>query len=254
MRIMYQKSGYKVGLETSSILPLVELTPRTLPLQKRLQEAKCEFLTDKYSIQEANKQIEKSYERAVYSLNKAHTIVEKKNMGPENFGVIFLKTLAENWWGREEALRWSDCVIGVENKNFWLTLTNKLRKKFAIYKEILNPEARELSIDFSQILSYWATPERLEKKFVVKLKIVKNTLPLEKFEKRFKQLLGESARKIRHNDVMDFYHAYSLYKDGEISEIWTCDQNYLRGFRKLFKNRTNEFSEVFENVRIIRIK
>ena len=48
----------KIGIETSSIMPLLEITPRTLPLQKTIKEAisRCdiEFYTDFYSVKEAN--------------------------------------------------------------------------------------------------------------------------------------------------------------------------------------------------------
>jgi len=106
----------KIALETSSIMPLLEVTPRTSPLQQNLkiviQKNDIQFFTDLYSIKEASQQITTSFENAIKSLEKAIKTASIINTRDTKIlSVIFIKSLCENWYGREETLRWSDVII-----------------------------------------------------------------------------------------------------------------------------------------------
>ena len=153
----------KIGLETSSIMPLLELTPRTFPLQREIKKAmrkNVKFVTDKYSVIEAKQQIIKSYESALRSLDKARDIAYRRRIqNKAELAIIFIKTLAENWYGREETLRWSDTTLGVSanGDEFFVELRDKISEKKESYLRILSSDT--LSIDASQMKSYWVSPE-----------------------------------------------------------------------------------------------
>jgi len=155
----------KIGLETSSIMPLLELTPRTFPLQREIKKAmrkNVKFVTDKYSVIEAKQQIIKSYESALRSLDKAKDIANRRRIqNKAELAIIFIKTLAENWYGREETLRWSDTTLGVSanGDEFFVELRDKIDKRKEDYLRILREDSDTLSIDASQMKSYWVSPE-----------------------------------------------------------------------------------------------
>jgi hypothetical protein len=158
-----------IGLETSAIMPLLEVTPRTLPLQKRIQEvqqsiSQVEFVTDSYSVEEARQQIEVSYTSALRSLDKTSLIPQRDKLShPHLLAVTFVKCLAENWYGREETLRWSDCLLPVLTPSLtYETFFDQVREALAFkrdaYLSVLKPDAEWLEIDCRHILPYWATP------------------------------------------------------------------------------------------------
>ena len=129
-----------IGIETSSIMPLMETTPRTLPLQESMKEVigkfNVEFYTDQYSIKEAIQQITTSFTNAVKSVEKAKVVADNLDVNDtKTLSIIFVKSLAENWYGREETLRWSDVIINdkvhqTENsEEFFKSLTQELNNK-----------------------------------------------------------------------------------------------------------------------------
>jgi len=90
----------KIALETSSIMPLLEVTPRTFPLQQNLksiiQNNDTRFFTDRYSIEEASQQITTSFENAIKSLEKAIKTADIANTRDTKIlSVIFIKSLCE---------------------------------------------------------------------------------------------------------------------------------------------------------------
>ncbi len=158
---MIEKETKTIGLETSSLMPLIEITPRTLPLQINLSDALkkgYKFITDRYSVIEAQDQIKTSYENAKNSLIKAKEISERDSIKScKHCEVVFVKSLAENWYGREETLRWSDCLwdINENTDDFWGSLENSLNEKRGVYFQTLKDDADEILIESSRIMSYW---------------------------------------------------------------------------------------------------
>ena len=254
-----------IGLETSAIMPLLEVTPRTLPLQKRIQEvqqsiSKVEFVTDSYSVEEARQQIEVSYTSALRSLDKTFLIAQRDKLShPHLLSVTFVKCLAENWYGREETLRWSDCLLPVLTSSltydtFFDQVKDALASKRDAYLSVLRLDAEWLEIDCKHILPYWVTPTFLTD-LRIRVRVIPNSLSLSEFFNTLQNLLGEPMwKKLRVNDVTDLFHLYSLYHDAKAREIWSCNQEFVRRHKRYIANLSG-FSELFDPnyVRIVRI-
>ena len=250
----------KIGLETSSIIPLLELTPRTFPLQCEIKKAMREnvkFVTDKYSVIEAKQQIIKSYESALRSLDKTKDIADRRRIqNKAELAIIFIKTLAENWYGREETLRWSDITLGVSanGDEFFVELRDKIDKRKEDYLRILREDSDTLSINASQMKSYWVSPE-FEENLRVEVRIIENKMSLKEFFDMLQPTINKLYReKITINDIVDLYHLFSLHYDGGIREIWSCNQQFVKKHEKYLKNLDNELGVLFKHTRIKRIK
>src|SRR3989344_1070110 len=236
----------KIALETSSIMPLLEVTPRTFPLQQNLksiiQNNDIQFFTDRYSIKEASQQITTSFENAIKSLEKAIKTADMTNTHDTKIlSVIFIKSLCENWYGREETLRWADVIIDnrfydIKNYNDFFTIIkeNLLRKKDK-YTSFLQINDGAISIDCKEIQSYWVNPP-----FIKKIQSDINS-----------SFLGNT----KINDIVDIYHLYSIYNDGKINEIWSCNQLFVKRHKK-YLSSVDEFKNLFDEslVKIKRIK
>jgi len=147
-------------------MPLLETTPRTLPLQRHIKETidrydVVEFYTDLYSIKEATQQINTSFNNAVRSVEKAKIVAERLNINDvQTLSIIFVKSLAENWYGREETLRWSDVVIndkfqGIHNsEEFFKALNQQMENKKQKYLSMLKIKNQCLDINCEYIQSY----------------------------------------------------------------------------------------------------
>jgi len=255
-----------IGFETSSIMPLLEITTRTLPLQqyinKVIDSQKINFYTDLYSVNEALQQIDTSFDNAMKSIEKTKIVAKQLNI--ENvraMPIIFIKSLSENWYGREETLRWADIFVNdkfeeIQNfQKFYEILNQQMKNKREKYHSMLNIENEYLVIDCKNIQSYWITPSFI-KDLKIKIKVIPNTLSPEDFFKKLQSTINTAyMKKLRINDVMDIYHLYSLYNDGDIREVWSCNQRFVKEHEKYLKT-VKEFRDLFNKnvVTIRRIK
>ncbi len=256
----------KIALETSSIMPLIEVTPRTFPLQQNLkniiQKNDVEFFTDFYSIKEAIQQITTSFENAIRSLEKAITNAGNINTSDiKHLSVIFIKSLCENWYGREETLRWSDVIIderlnSIENYNeFFAIIKENLFSKQNKYMSFLQINDGIISIDCKGIQSYRVNPPFI-KELKFNIKVINNKTPLEEFFLKIQSDINSSfLGNTKINDVVDIYHLYSIYNDGNINEIWSCNQLFVKRHKK-YLSTLKEFKDLFDKniVKINRIK
>lgn len=249
-----------IGLETSSIMPLLEITPQTLPLQNNLAEALKEgykLVTDKESVIEAKEQIRKSYEHAKKLILKASKVSREQGFGDrKQLEILFIKMLTEPYrYGREEALRWSDCLLNVNKKSedFWRSLKRALKNKRETYFNILKPDANEISIKSSRILPYWASP-KYRKDLLVKIAVIGNTISFQRFQEELTPIVKQfQGKRVSANDLKDFYHLISLYRDGRGNEILACDKDFVKKFERNADLLPRKF-RVFNNVEIKRIK
>ncbi len=256
----------KIGIETSSIMPLIETTPRTLPLQRYIKrtttENKVEFYTDLYSVKEASQQITTSFTNAVKSIEKAKSVADRLNINDtKTLSIVFVKSLSENWYGREETLRWSDVVINdkvqrTENhEEFVRILRQQLEDKKERYISMLKIENNCLTIDCRDIQSYWITPQFIND-LQIKIKVIPNKLSIEDFFQKLQSVINAAYMgTLKINDVVDIYHLYSLYYDGSIRDIWSCNQQFVKRHEKYLKS-VDEFKTLFDSniVTIKRIK
>lgn len=252
-----------IGLETLSLMPLIELTPRTFPLQNSLSvavENNTKFAIDRYSVTEARNQIQTSFDNALRSLAIAQQTIERDNISDiSQMQMIFIKALAENWYGREETLRWCDALLKIKESNEQKTFLNALKdaitKKKEAYYEILRDNVSEITINADNMMSYWISP-KCQKNFSISINIINNKELLQNFFAELQPILiSVYKEKVTMNDVIDFYHLYSLYFDGNIKEVWSCNQNFVKKHEKYLKAlNSDKFSRIFSEVKIRRIK
>ena len=250
-----------IGLETSSIMPLLETTTRTLPLQREIKKALengSRFKVDRYSITEAKQQILTSYENALRSFERAKQPAERRGIQDQTkLTNIFIKALAENWYGREETLRWSDASLEIcsDGATFFSELESNLNKKRECYLQILREDVSTLVIKASEIKSYWVSPE-FETDLVVEVEVMENEKSLHSFFEMFQPIANSLYReKVTINDAIDLFHLFSLYHTGKIREIWSCNQNFVKRHDNYLRSLNDEhFSVLFKNTKIRRIK
>ena len=256
----------KIALETSSIMPLLEVTPRTSPLQQNLksviQKNDIQFFTDLYSIKEASQQITTSFENAIKSLEKAIKTASIINTRDTKIlSVIFIKSLCENWYGREETLRWSDVIIDkrlydIKNySDFFIIIKENLLRKKDKYMSSLQINNGVVSINCKEIQSYWVNPPFI-KELKFDIKVIDNNTPLEEFFLKIQSDIKSSfLGNTKINDIVDIYHLYSIYNDGNINEIWSCNQLFVKRHKK-YLSSVDEFKNLFDEslVKIKRIK
>jgi len=246
----------KVGIETSSIMPLLEITPRTLPLQQHIKQLvgkyAVRFYTDYYSVKEATQQINTSFKSAERSIEKAKDIAERgKIMDAQTLSIIFVKSLAENWYGREETLRWSDVVICADFQkimspgDFFDALVRRIESKKQKYLSMLRVSDQCLDIDCKHIQSYWVTPS-FTKELHIRIEVIPNKRSLEDFFRKLQSSMNTAyMERLRINDVIDIYHLYSLYYDGHITEVLSCNQQFVKRHEKYLKV-VEEFKDLFD--------
>lgn len=255
-----------IGLETSSIMPLLEITPRILPLQqhikKTIERYDVEFYTDLHSVEEATQQINISFNNAVRSIEKAKIVAERLNIKDmQSLSIIFIKSLSENWYGREETLRWSDVIINEKfqeirnSEDFFEILNKQIENKKQMYLAMLKIKNQHLDINCEYIQSYWITPSFI-KDLKLKIKVIPNNLSLEDFFKQLQSSINAAYMgTLKINDVVDIYHLYPLYNGGNIKEVWSCNQQFVKRHEKYLKT-VEEFKDLFDDniVTIKRIK
>jgi hypothetical protein len=257
---MANRASKRIGLETSSLLPLLEITPRTLPLQTALAAALGNgrtFVVDTYSIHEARDQIVISCRNALSSLEKAQAVARRDEIANlDGLRIAFIKALAENWYGREETLRWCDALSAAnDSADFFERVRDYLLRKKERYLSKLSLDADIIRVDSGEIESYWITPGH-QKNFSIEVTVIKNNLSLEEFFSQIQPIVAEVYKeKVTINDVMDFYHLFSLCYDAAVNEIWSCNQKFVRRHERYLRTLHNDkFADVFRAVKIRRIK
>jgi len=166
-----------------------------------------------------------------------------------------------NWYGREETLRWSDAIIDnrlydIKNYNdFFIIIKENLLRKKGKYMSFLQINDGVVSIDCKEIQSYWVNPPFI-KELKFDIKVIDNKTPLEEFFLKIQSDIKSSfLGNTKINDIVDIYHLYSIYNDGNINEIWSCNQLFVKRHKKYFSS-VDEFKHLFDEslVKIKRIK
>ena len=112
-----------------------------------------------------------------------------------------------------------------------------------------------VSIDCKEIQSYWVNPPFI-KELKFDIKVIDNNTPLEEFFLKIQSDIKSSfLGNTKINDIVDIYHLYSIYNDGNINEIWSCNQLFVKRHKK-YLSSVDEFKNLFDEslVKIKRIK
>ncbi len=247
-------------------MPLLEVTTRTLPLQQALRSAiqNCDarFVTDGYSVEEAKAQIELSFNNARQALAKTREVTKRLNLRtPMEIGYAFVKCLAEPiYGGRHETLRWADTLADADGSwrqglDFLEQLERALAAKREDYAQKLCVQRGFLRINCRDIRSYWITPD-FSRDLEISIEVVANSMN----PTAFMDFLVSKSPKLREinigiNDMNDLYHLYSLIRGNGITEIWTCNQKFVKRHEEYLAD-IQAFAYLFDpkQTKIVRIK
>ncbi len=224
-----------IGLESSSIMPLVTVTPLTQECYEALWNnyVNSTLIAHEDSLTEL-RNIFKFKANTFYS-NPIIRIEKVKDFSPSKRESIkggALKLLLDGqmggWIGnkisRVQTFFFSDVIDDIDSnikdpERFSEELTESMKKKIEIYNRMLTPDNGLLTIDISRILPYWGfhnvTPSVFAEKRKVSIKILPNCETLNKF-----QSLPSATRR-------DAYH-YHMLKKEKVQLILVGDANYKK--------------------------
>lgn len=223
-----------IGLESSSIMPLIAVTPLTLECYQALWNNYINYtlLAHEDSLIEL-KNIFKFKTNTFYS-NPIIRLEKVKDFLPvkgESLKDMALKLLLDGqmggWVGnknsRVQTFFFSDVIDRIDKINdpetFSMELIDEMKRKIETYNRMLTANNGILTIDISQILPYWGfhniTTSVLSEKRKISIKILPNCESLDKFQK-----FPSSTRR-------DAYH-YHMLKKEKVNLILVGDANYKK--------------------------
>jgi hypothetical protein len=224
-----------IGLESSSIMPLVTVTPLTQECYEALWDNYIHhtLIAHEDSLTEL-KNIFKFKADTFYS-NPITRLEKVKDFSPvqrESLKGMALKLLLDGqmggWVGnknsRVQTFFFSDVIDEIDSnikdpEKFSVKLIESMKRKIETYNRMLTPDNGILTIDISLILPYWGlhniTSSVFSEKRKVSIKILPNCETLNKF-----QSLPSATRR-------DAYH-YHMLKKENVQLILVGDANYKK--------------------------
>jgi len=225
----------KVGLESSSIMPLVAITPFTQDCYESMVNdySDCTLIAHEDSIAEL-KSIFDFGTDTFYSnpMKRVDKIKELSGFPGISLKGIAMKLLldgqAGGWIGnknsRVQALFFSDVIDSISDaidnpEDFCNELTKKMRSKIEIFDNILTPINQILSIASKNILPYWGhhniSAQLLSDSKSIQIRILPNCESFAMFK--------DQPSVIKR----DIYHYHMLKKEG-VEVILVGDANYKK--------------------------
>lgn len=224
-----------IGLESSSIMPLVAITPLTQDCYETLWSKfiNCTFLAHNDSVLEL-KSIFRFRANTFYS-NPIKRLEKIKDLAPTqrmSLKGVALKLLLDGqmggWVGnknsRVQAFFFSDVIDSIDNEiqdsqEFSTKLIKGMGKKLQIYNNLLTPVDGVLTIDITKILPYWGFHNVASSLFSENRRIKINIQPDCESFSMFSPLPSSIRR--------DAYH-YHMLKREKVNIILVGDANYKK--------------------------
>jgi hypothetical protein len=224
-----------IGLESSSIMPLVTITPLTQECYEAIWGDYCShtLIAHEDSIAELknvfNFKTNTFYSNPITRLEKVKEFSPSERVSLKGTAFkLLLDGQMGGWVGnknsRVQAFFFSDVIDAVNDnisdaETFSAQLIAKMREKIQTYHRMLTPDDGILTIDIKRILPYWGfhnvASTIFSEKREVQIKILPNCEPLTMF-----QSLPTATRR-------DVYHYHMLKKEG-VYLILVGDANYKK--------------------------
>lgn len=224
-----------IGLESSSIMPLVAITPLTQSCHEIIwgRFINCALLAHEDSLTELKNIF--IFKANTFHSNPIKRLEKIKDFPPSDrmsLKGVALKLLLDGqmggWIGnknsRVETFFFSDVVDSLDNgikdsQEFSAKLLDGMKKKIQTYNNLLTPIDGILTIDIRQILPYWGlhnvAPSLFSENRKIQIKILSNCESFAMFES-----LPSATRR-------DAYH-YHMLKKEKVSLILVGDANYKK--------------------------
>lgn len=224
-----------IGLESSSIMPLIAITPLT---QDCYETIWGEFINDNLIAHEDSISELKSiftfkantfYSNPIKRLEKIKDFQTAKNLSLKGIAIkLLLDGQMGGWIGnknsRVQTFFFSDVIDSLDDRiidphEFSAKLIESMKKKLKKYNDLLTDENSILTIDIRQILPYWGPHNISQSLFIEQRKIkIKIQTNCENFS-MFKSLPPAVRR--------DSYH-YHMLKKEKVDIILVGDANYKK--------------------------
>ncbi len=224
-----------IGLESSSIMPLVTITPLTQECYEHVWGSYASDILVAHEDSLAELKNIFNFKANTFYSNPITRLEKVKDFSPTkqaSFKGIALKLLLDGqmggWIGnknsRVQTFFFSDVIDALDDnietsKEFSEKLIAEMKKKIQTYNQMLSPINGTLTIDISKILPYWGfhniAPSIFSEKRQIKIRILPNCEPLSKF-----QSLPSASRR-------DVYH-YHMLKKEKVELILVGDANYKK--------------------------
>ena len=225
----------RIGLESSSIMPLIAVTPISQDCYETIQNdfAGSIFLAHEDSITELKSIFQfKSntfYSNPITRLEKIRELPCYSNISLKGIAIkLLLDGQSGGWIGnknsRVQALFFSDVIDSISNEidepnSFCTEVTDRMRSKIQSFNTLLTPVNQILSISSQSILQYWGCHNislKLSQELTnIQIKVVPNCESFDMFE--------HMPNVIRR----DIYH-YHMLKKESVSAILVGDANYKK--------------------------
>jgi len=228
-------NNHIIGLESSSIMPMVAITPLTQDCYENIwgRFINSTLIAHEDSISEL-KNIFKFKANTFYSnpitrLQKIKDFLPSDKISLKGMAIkLLLDGQMGGWIGnknsRVQTFFFSDVIDGLDNrikdpKEFSATLIDRMRNKIKTYNNFLTPIDGTLTINIRQILIYWGfhnvAPALFSEKRKIQIKILPNCHSFTTFES-----LPSATRR-------DAYH-YHMLKKEKVTLILVGDANYKK--------------------------
>lgn len=252
----------RIGLDSYSLMALIEVTPKTALLQNKIQAALndsaagVEFVMDAESVQDARKKVLDSYERALKSLDKAARVAQKTNRTEiSDLLMLSVKCLGEHFAG-SEIFRWSDTLnVHLDKDDFFAHVKHAIGIKKEAYLSALAITSGILTVKSEEIQPYWITESSLLP-LNVHIQVIDNNTSwpdyLKGLEETLKKLMRLRKRPRKSVPKMkSIYHLHSLY-DAGIDELWLCQQSFTNSYLKYLSTEPT-FAAIMKKVKLVRL-
>ena len=232
------KKIVRIGLETSSLMPLVVVSPFSSSVYNRIWLENgvdnCEFVTASDCITES---IDVMLKYIKYPLKKIEQMRDESQ--PHEISPLFvqaLKHIAETRYNAKWIFFLTDIIAKIDQNSDQTDFCNQLIKamneKFNSYRRMLTPVNGILTIDITKILPYWGYHKIdinfLKEKRIIKI-IVKETISQEEYEEQYELWIDNFTSTLKKdltiNSKRDMYH-YHILRSLGCNEIWVGNEKF----------------------------
>lgn len=228
-------TSFKVGIESSSIMPLVAITPLTQDCYETMLNNFSDhtFVAHEDSITELKGifhfRTNTFYSNPITRLEKIKELPRFSDISLKGIAIkLLLDGQAGGWIGnknsRVQALFFSDVVDGISDaiddpEDFCNEVTMRMRNKIETFNKLLTPIEQILSIESKNILPYWGhhnvSPTLFSESKNIRISVLPDCESFDMFEH-----LPSATRR-------DTYH-YHMLKKERVKTILVGDANYKK--------------------------
>ncbi|MGB7533998.1 MAG: hypothetical protein WA977_13650 [Halobacteriota archaeon] len=228
----------RIGLETSSLMPLIVVAPFSNLVYERIwlenRVHKCEFVTASDCVVESIDVMLKYSKYPLEKIEQMRDVSQPHEITP--LSVQAIKHIAETRYNAKWIFFLTDVVAKIDQNydrtEFCNQLTKAINEKFDSYRRMLTPVNDILTIDVTKILPYWGY-HKIDNSFLKEEKaikvIVRETISQEEYEEQYEPWITNFTSTLKKdltiNSKRDMYH-YHILRSLGCDEIWVGNEKF----------------------------